>query len=248
MEDLRWLGLEWDEGPDIGGPLGPYRQSERLDLYAASFERLQSQAEVYPCTCTRKELRSIAGAPQGEELAWPIYPGTCRSGPRHPERMPSFRFRMRFAEAFEDGYQGEVEAKREWCEDFVVRRADGQWAYQLAVVVDDAMMGMSEVLRGDDLLSSTPKQIALYHALGWKPPRFYHLPLVVNAHGERLSKRDHALSLASLREQGVQAREVLRVLALSLGLADPPPLRFAEDLLHCDVPSGPISTRVELPG
>lgn len=216
LEDLRWLGLDWDEGPDVGGPHGPYRQSQRVDLYADALARL----DTYPCTCTRKELRETASAPHGVE---PIYPGTCRDGTRHPERPASLRWRSPAGEiCFHDRILGRhCQDVRRDVGDFVLHRGDGAWAYQLAVVVDDAAMQVSEVLRGADLLDSTARQIALARALGLPVPSYAHAPLVVGPDGEKLSKRHGAPDLSDLRERGVDPRLVLAVLARSAGLIGP---------------------------
>jgi len=220
LDDLRWLGLDWDEGPDVGGGHGPYRQSERAELYAAAIERL----DVYPCTCTRKELRETASAPHGAE---PVYPGTCAEGPSHPERVAAGLASLRWRTpaqpvCFVDHILGQrCQEVREEVGDFVLRRADGAWAYQLAVVVDDAAMGVNEVLRGADLWESTPRQIQLQRSLGLPTPGYAHVPLVVGRDGEKLNKRHGAPDLSALREAGVDPRTVVAALARSAGLLDP---------------------------
>jgi glutamyl-tRNA synthetase len=216
MADLRWLGLDWDEGPDVGGPYGPYVQSQRFATYAAAIEALEEKGLVFPCTCTRKELQAIASAPHGDSDLGPRYPGTCLHGPTHPERPASRRFRMPRSEAFVDLLHGAWPQGEP--DDFVVQRSDGHYAYQLAVVVDDIAMGITEVVRGDDLLSSTPRQIALYRALDATPPAFLHVPLVLRDNGERLAKRNGATAIAELREQGMTPEQVIGVLGASLGL------------------------------
>jgi glutamyl-tRNA synthetase len=215
LEDLRWLGLDWDEGPDVGGPHGPYRQSERGEHYEAALARL----DVYPCTCTRKELRETASAPHGAE---PVYPGTCASGPSHPGRPASLRWRIPDARVcFVDAILGpRCQDVREEVGDFVLRRADGAWAYQLAVVVDDAAMQVTEVLRGADLWESTPRQILLQRMLGLPTPSYAHVPLVVGPDGEKLNKRHGAPDLSALREAKVDSRLVVAALARSAGLLD----------------------------
>ncbi|MCB9593845.1 MAG: tRNA glutamyl-Q(34) synthetase GluQRS [Sandaracinaceae bacterium] len=214
LEDLRWLGLDWDEGPDVGGDYGPYTQSLKLARYA---EVLASLAEhTYPCTCSRKEIAEIASAPHGGE---PVYPGTCRDGPSHPEREAAIRFRMPAPPpSFEDLLLGHVEGLGEG--DFVLHRKDGLFAYQLACVVDDHDMAITEVLRGDDLVPSTPRQIALYRALGWPEPVFAHVPLVLGADGERLAKRHGAIGIRELRDAGRTAASLVGELAFGLGLID----------------------------
>ncbi|MEC7519811.1 MAG: tRNA glutamyl-Q(34) synthetase GluQRS [Myxococcota bacterium] len=217
LDDLRWLGLDWDEGPDVGGPHGPYTQSERHDRYAEIIRRLARSGHTYPCTCSRREIAEIASAPHGDE--GPIYPGLCRDGPRHPDREPATRFRMPDPPpVFVDRFAGEV--RSEAAGDFVIHRKDGVVAYQIACVVDDHDMGITEVLRGDDLLPSTPRQIALFDALGWTPPAFLHVPLVLGADGQRLAKRHGAIALADLRERGLTAAQIVGKLAHGAGLTD----------------------------
>jgi glutamyl-tRNA synthetase len=215
LSDLAWLGLDWDEGPDVGGRFGPYRQSERADLYADALARL----ETYRCTCTRRELRDATLAPEGSE---PIYPGKCRDGPTHPERPSSLRWRTPAGRVeIDDALAGSlVHDVREQAGDFVLRRSDGAWAYQLAVVVDDAAMGITDVVRGLDLWTSTPRQVHLQHALGLSTPRYCHVPLVRGEDGAKLGKRHRAPDLGELRAAGVDARRVIAVLARSLGLVD----------------------------
>jgi len=221
LEDLGWLGLDWDEGPDVGGPFGPYEQSARQARYEAALALLQERGQVYPCTCSRKEIASVATAPHGEE---PVYPGTCRGGPRHPERAPSWRFRLDGLPAVEDAVFGRLEDGARG--DFVLARADGVVSYQLAVVVDDLAMGITEVVRGQDLLASAPRQRALAEALvraGWPgaPPGFLHVPLVLDAAGERLGKRHGSLSLRALRQAGTAPETLVAELGRSLGLPVP---------------------------
>jgi glutamyl-tRNA synthetase len=229
LEELRWLGLDWDEGPDVGGPHAPYRQSERLGDYAAALARLREAGLVYPCFCSRAEVAAAALAPHGPSDEGPRYPGTCaglsaaEARRRSAVRRPSWRFRAAPGPiGFEDGVHGrcEVDVAAE-VGDFVVARADGVPAYQLAVVVDDAAMAVTDVVRGDDLLSSTGRQLLLYAALGAAPPRFAHVPLVVGEDGERLAKRHGALSLGELRARGADPRAVVGLLAALSGLAAP---------------------------
>lgn len=206
MEDLRWTGLEWDEGPDVGGPFGPYNQSERLDRFRSVFEQLKASGCLFPCRCSRRDVAESAGAPH-EEGGEPIYPGTCRGrAVSEGELEVSWRFRVPDGEtlSFEDGHLGQktFKAGRDFG-DFVVWRRDDGPAYELAVVVDDRDMAITEVVRGEDLLVSTARQILLYRALAWEPPAWFHAPLVRDENGSRLAKRHQSLSLRSLREQGV---------------------------------------------
>lgn len=227
LDDLRWLGLDWDEGPGRGGAYGPYVQSQRAALYAAALDRLRRAERVYPCFCSRAELAHVAGAPHAGEEGRP-YPGTCgrlssieRQRRVREGRQFSWRFQVPDGEIrFHDAVAGEIrEETSRTVGDFVVRRADGVFAYQLAVVVDDALMDVTQVVRGDDLLSSTARQLVLYDALGYPPPDVYaHVPLLSDAAGARLSKRDAAAGLAPLRERGVQPTEVVGWLANTCGL------------------------------
>ena len=182
LEDLGWLGLDWDEGPFV--------QSQRLGLYQAALDQLKAQGLAYPCTCSRKEIASVASAPHDDE--GPPYTGACRQGPSHPGRIPAWRFKMPQA-----------------ADDFVLQRADGIFAYQLACAVDDGLMGMTEVVRGEDLRSSAPRQAALLSALGYAVPAYFHVPLMLGADGQRLAKRNGALSVRELRAQGLAPAQVL---------------------------------------
>jgi glutamyl-tRNA synthetase len=226
LDELRWLGLGWDEGPDVGGAVGPYRQSERLAAYAAALDRLRGAGLAYPCFCSRAEIAAASQAPHGPSDDGPRYPGTCarlaaaEAARRAASRRPAWRFRAAAgAVRFDDGIHGpqEVDVAAQ-VGDFVVARADGVPAYQLAVVVDDAAMGITDVVRGDDLLPSTGRQILLYRALGLPPPRFAHVPLVVGEDGERLAKRHGALSLGELRARGADPGAVVGLLAELSGL------------------------------
>ncbi len=215
LDDLRWLGLDWDEGPDVGGTFGPYVQSARLALYEDAISQLERSGHVFRCTCSRKEIEGVASAPHGDE--GPMYPGTCRAGPTHPERAAAQRFRFEHAPGFVDGVRGEV-GPGLGAGDFVVRRADGVFAYQLAVVVDDLAMRITDVVRGDDLLASTPRQLALIDALGGTAPRYAHVPLVLGPDGQRLAKRHGRVTVAEQRAAGVSPEALVGRLAASLGL------------------------------
>ncbi|HMM20338.1 MAG TPA: tRNA glutamyl-Q(34) synthetase GluQRS [Selenomonadales bacterium] len=228
MTDLRWLGLDWDEGPDIGGPYGPYRQDDRRGLYQQAFASLARRGLVYPCYCTRAEISAAASAPHAGEGEG-AYPGTCRRLGEDEQaarqalgRKPAQRLAVAAGEIeFQDGIHGRVrqDVSRS-CGDFIIRRSDGVHAYQLAVVVDDAAMRISHILRGDDLLASTPRQILLYRLLGREVPAFSHVPLLCSPDGHRLSKRQKDLSLAALRGRGVSAEEVVGFLAWKARLLD----------------------------
>ncbi len=217
IEDLRWFGFEWQEGPDCGGPFAPYNQSERMDIYRAALEKLRAGNFIYPCTCSRKDIRQAVRAPHAEDDEV-IYPGTCRGkmvgtprcGVRSAQRAdPTSRFAWRFRVpdgetiSFVDGNCGEQRfvAGKDFG-DFVVWRGDGVPAYQLACVADDAAMQITEVVRGADLLVSTARQILLYRALGLTPPAFFHCPLWRDESGVRLAKRHDALSLRTLHARG----------------------------------------------
>lgn len=220
FEDLRWFGFQWQEGPDCGGSFGPYSQSERRQLYSVALDKLRAGNFIYPCTCSRKDIQSAASAPHAadDEL---IYPGTCRPEPSGsasnsalhiPHSAFSYRFRVPDGEtiSFVDANLGPQHfvAGKDFG-DFVVWRHDDVPAYQLAVVVDDAAMRITEVVRGQDLLISTARQLLLYRALALDPPAFYHCPVMTDETGLRLAKRHDALSLRTLRAQGTSP-ETLR--------------------------------------
>ena len=214
MEDLRWLGLDWDEGPDKGGPAGPYRQSERTALYEAALAALEAGGRIYYCTCSRRDLRE-ASAPHGPE--GPVYPGTCRMTDPVAQRAHPAGAAARFlvepdpVVEFTDHVLGPQHFDLpSLCGDFVVRRRDGLWAYQLACAVDDALMGVTHVVRGADLLTSTPRQTAVLYALGLPVPEYSHVPLVADADGQRMSKRDGSLTLRALRDRGMEPQQLRR--------------------------------------
>jgi len=212
FEDLRWYGIEWQEGPDVGGPFAPYAQSERRSFYLDAWNKLLREGWIYPCSCSRKELAQVVSAPHDDQDE-PLYPGTCRDR-RATAATPggvNWRFRVPVGERieFEDRRMGlqSFEAGRDFG-DFVIWRRDDVPAYQLAVVVDDAAMQISEVVRGEDLLRSTARQILLQRALGVPTPDYYHCELMVDDKGVRLAKRHDALSLRTLREQGFSPEQV----------------------------------------
>ncbi|MFO0901636.1 MAG: tRNA glutamyl-Q(34) synthetase GluQRS [Pirellulales bacterium] len=220
IDDLRWLGLDWDEGPDVGGPVGPYVQTERLDRYEAAFAKLRAAGRVYPCQCSRSDIERAASAPHvGEE--GPPYPGTCRGRTAAVDGDAAWRFRVAAGPCgVEDRFAGaETWNLETLCGDFVVRKRSGAAAYQLAVVVDDAAMGVTQVVRGDDLRSSTPRQLQLYQALDLPPPEFYHVPLVVGPDGRRLAKRHGDTRVERFRAAGVRAERLAGLLAYWCGLA-----------------------------
>ncbi len=238
LEELRWLGLDWEEGPDLGGPHGPYRQSERGEGYAAALGRLRGEGLAYPCFCSRAEIAQAVQAPHASDEG-PRYPGTCRGlspgerAARAARRPPAWRFRVpegpvAFPDAFHGACAFDVAAT---VGDFVVARADGVPSYQLAVVVDDAAMEVTDVLRGDDLLPSTSRQLLLYRALGLPVPRFAHVPLVVGPDGERLAKRHGSLSVGELRERGGDPAAVVGMLASASGLLPPGAHAMPADLV-----------------
>jgi glutamyl/glutaminyl-tRNA synthetase len=221
MEDLRWLGIGWNEGPDCGGPYGSYSQSERRAHYLDAWRRLREGGFLYPCSCSRKDLAQAASAPNGaEDDDEPVYPGTCRERKDAAEFVEpagvNWRFRLPEGEAvdFTDanlGRQRYVAGNKFDFGDFLVWRRDDVPAYQLAVVVDDAAMRITEVVRGADLLKSTARQLLLMRALGYAAPGYFHCELVRDAAGVRLAKRHDALSIRHLRERGMTAEKVLEM-------------------------------------
>jgi glutamyl/glutaminyl-tRNA synthetase len=213
LEELRWFGFQWHEGPDRGGPFAPYAQSERRHRYQTAFEQLHAAGLIYLCACSRKDLQFAASAPHAADDEV-IYPGTCRPSQKSQIKNQNFSWRFRVPDGeticFHDanfGPQHFVAGKD--FGDFVVWRHDDIPAYQLAVTVDDAAMQITEVVRGADLLVSTARQLLLYRALGLTPPAFYHCELMRDDAGVRLAKRHDALSLRTLRAHGI-APEALR--------------------------------------
>jgi glutamyl/glutaminyl-tRNA synthetase len=230
LEDLRWLEMDWNEGPDVGGPHAPYEQSRREEVYRAAWQRLRDGGFIYPCRCSRKDLAAALNAPhEGLSVAndpddEPVYPGTCRPARSGEGRFEfivgtgegpgglNWRFRVPDGEAIEfidrnlgvQRYTSGIDFG-----DFLVWRRDGVPSYQLACVADDFAMGITEVVRGADLLKSTARQILLNRALGYPHPAWFHCELLVDEQGRRLAKRHDALSIRELRGKGMSAAEVL---------------------------------------
>lgn len=227
LADMRWLGLDWDEGPDYGGPYTPYTQSERTEIYWHYLKQLQERGLVYPCYCSRAEIAQAASAPQQGEDS-PRYPGTCRhlsKVQRHAYeargRRPSLRLRVDDERviSFTDEIAGSVtQHVQQAVGDFILYRADGIFAYQFAVVIDDALMHINQVVRGVDLLSSTARQILLYEILGFPVPRFAHVPLMLDELGKRMAKRAQSMGLEPRRAAGLSPAQVAGQLAASCGL------------------------------
>lgn len=235
--DLKFLGLFWDEGGSLGGPHAPYDQGSRSPYYQELLGRLEALGLVYPCFCSRAELHA-ANAPHASD-GEVVYAGTCRGLTREEiveksrKRPPALRLRVpEEIIAFVDGHYGLVEQDLATeCGDFILRRSDGVFAYQLAVVADDAAMGVTQVVRGRDLLSSAPRQLYLYRLLGFPEPAFAHAPLLLAPDGRRLSKRDRDVSLEALEEKGLTGPEIVGRLAFLAGLLDRPEAARPQDLL-----------------
>jgi len=257
LEDLRWLGIDWDEGPDVGGPAAPYEQRLRRGLYEQALERLREQRELYPCFCTRSRLLSIASAPHGLFADEPRYDRRCYrlSDAERAElavgKEPSLRLHVPddALVTVDDRLLGSTTARPAEGGDFVVRRADGVIAYHLAVVVDDHTMGVTDVIRGADLFPSAFRQAYLAERLGYASPRYAHVPLVIDEEGRRLAKRHGDLSLKSLRELGVRSERLVGMLLwLARQLDRPEPVRPSEVASSFDlarVPREPVIWRTE---
>jgi nondiscriminating glutamyl-tRNA synthetase len=221
LEDLKWFGIDWDEGPDVGGPHAPYRQSDRLAIYREHAERLVKEGKAYLCFCTQEELERDREAAMAEQRS-PLYSGKCRGlDPAESERRrangEAAAIRLAIPEhpiRFHDIVRGIVEFSNEAVSDPIILRSSGIPVYNYVVVVDDALMEITHVIRGDDHLSNTPKQVALYEALGWPVPEFAHLSTIVGSDGARLSKRHGATSIANFREMGVLPEALTNYLAL----------------------------------
>lgn len=226
IDDLRWIGLDWNEGPTEGGKGGPYFQSARILYYEAAFDMLRDAQKIYPCYCSRQDISRLASAPH-EGQATIRYPGTCRDLSENElaekrqnqgNRSPAWRFRVpneivELDDVVMGKYSQHVERD---VGDFVIRRGDGVFSYHLAVVVDDGLMGITDVVRGSDLLDSTPRQMVLQRELGLPNPRYWHVPLMRDAYGQRLSKRDGSESVAAWRLAGQSPSALIKHLFSSL--------------------------------
>ncbi len=220
LDSLRWLGLSWDEGPDVGGPYGPYRQSERLEVYREHVQRLVDQGDAYPCFCSRERLAELR---RGRKGAVTGYDGHCRGIPpeearRRVEAGEEHVVRMKVPPegecVFTDLLRGEI--RKEWStvDDQVIQKADGYPTYHLAVVVDDHLMGISHIIRGEEWINSVPKHVLLYDYLGWEPPVFCHLPLLRNPDKSKLSKRKNPTSIGFYRDSGFLPEALLNYLGM----------------------------------
>lgn len=233
-DDLQWLGLQWDEGGlDDKGPAGPYCQSRRHHIYGHYLDILARRGLLYPCTCRRADIMATQAPHQSDGRI--IYAGTCRPAQQPPFPAPPLEghtlrlFAPDETIAFTDAVCGPQQCNiAKDCGDFVVRRADGAWAYQLAVVVDDGLMGVTEVVRGNDLLLSTAQQLYLYHLLGLPAPRFAHLPLLCGADGRRLSKRDRSANMEELRRTSSPGQIIGRLAHIAGLLPAPEPCTPAD--------------------
>jgi glutamyl-tRNA synthetase/nondiscriminating glutamyl-tRNA synthetase len=221
MEDLKWMGIEWDEGPDVGGPHGPYRQSERLEIYMKYVDKLLKSGDAYNCYCTEEELQQEREKAIAEGRPY-RYSGKCRN--LTPEERafyegkgikPVVRFKVPDKTVvFEDIIRGHVEIDTKEFGDFVIVRQDGMPVYNFVVVIDDALMGITHVIRGEDHLSNTPKQIVIYEALGFAIPQFAHLPIILGEDRTKLSKRHGAVSVRALKDDGFISEAVFNYLSL----------------------------------
>ena len=224
MQDLEWLGLTWDEGP--------YYQSERHALYASAFERLKAQGLLYPCFCTRADILATQAPHESDGRV--VYAGTCRTRPHTEADFSRAATRLIVPDediSFVDAVFGRQTVNlAHHCGDFIVRRRDGAWAYQLAVVVDDIDMGITEVVRGCDLLLSSPQQIYVARLLGNKAPYYHHLPLLCNTEGQRLSKRDKSMDMGALRQR-YRAEDIIGLLAFYSGITNTTCPRSLEETL-----------------
>ena len=239
IDDLKWLGLNWDEGPDIPGKHAPYTQSERFELYQSALNHLKEAGLLYKCFCSRKDIALAASAPHASDQR-SIYPGTCRGKKLNHEEAPlpkqaSLRFICpEKVISFNDIVLGKQHCRLQHdVGDFVIKRADGLFSYHLAVILDDALMEVSDVVRGEDLLSSTAQQILLLDTFNLAVPNYWHIPLVLDKMtGKRLSKRDGALSIEHFREQGLDAADLIGQLSASIGLVPLNSKLSAQELLE----------------
>jgi glutamyl-tRNA synthetase len=215
VDVLRWLGLDWDEGPVVGGPHAPYRQSERFEVYAGVVAQLQEGGHAYPCFCTAEEI-AARKASRGDKT--PGYDGFCRTRTDHPEGPATMRFRMpEGSTTWDDLVRGEITIDHKDVPDFTILRTNGHPLYMLAATVDDVLMGMTHIVRGEDLIAATPRQMAMYAALGVARedfPKFGHLPLIVGEDGKPLSKRNGEVSIAWYRRNGFLPEAMVNYLAL----------------------------------
>ena len=217
MQDCRWLGFEWNEGPDIGGPFGPYIQSQRIKYYREIWKQLHATGLIYPCDKSRKDVERALVAPHTEDEQEPIFPIELRPDKNHgvdasEPGNQNWRFRIPHGEEikFNDQLQGAQSfTAGKHFGDFLIWRKDGFPSYELAVVADDHSMQITEVVRGADLLLSTARQLLIYRALHWTPPQWAHVTLVTDSQGQRLAKRTNGLSIKELRKKGLTAEGVL---------------------------------------
>ncbi|QDV24911.1 tRNA glutamyl-Q(34) synthetase GluQRS [Aureliella helgolandensis] len=248
IDDLKWLGLDWDYGPDQGADVfhAPLIQTQRMERYQAVLTQLREQHCLYPCTCTRSEIAEAASAPHESQLEGPVYPGTCRLdslGERVSQTLTvppvdaNFAWRWAFDDApqtWTDCVRGTVTAHpASQLGDFVIAKGNGTPAYQLAVVIDDHDMGVTEVVRGDDLVFSTFRQLAILKQLGWTAPRYAHVPLIVGPDGRRLAKRHGDTRIATLRTLGITPEAIVGYLAWSVGLLQELMPLHPNELLGC---------------
>jgi glutamyl-tRNA synthetase len=237
IEELRWLGLDWDEGPDVGDRYAPYIQSQRHSYYQAALEYLQKNNYLFECYLSRKDLQDVASAPHEKMSVYGQRERKLNEQVGEQKRLegksPSLRFKVQPQTIrYTDLLQGDqLFSTLHDVGDFIVKRADGEWAYQLAVVVDDIDMHITDVVRGDDLLTSTAAQLLLYETLNKPPPAFMHVPLLADETGQRMSKRKGSLTLTSLKEQGIKPERLTGLLAFSLGFLDKPQEIEARELI-----------------
>ncbi len=243
ISDLKWLGLDWDEGPDIGGSYGPYLQSERIEIYERLFDQLRDVGQIFPCTCSRKDVLEAQSAPNTGQND-PIYPGTCRPTGNSSlqfatsKKPVSWRFLTRNITITSQATFAQPTTVQldKTVGDFVIRRKDGLYAYQFATVVDDGLMQISDIVRGSDLRASMPRQVALFDALGFSRPLFLHVPLMLDTFGKRMAKRDGSDSLETWKSRNRTPEHLIGKLASSCGLIETEcPVSCQELLEHLDL-------------